>query len=82
MHAAIQLSGSSGDLPGYIPRDLDERLRAALDGGGVVLLVGRSSVGKTRTLYEALLARHHLPPPPPHRLCLMHVSPDTQGTPN
>ncbi|MGJ5893365.1 hypothetical protein ACSCBZ_15595 [Streptomyces niveiscabiei] len=66
--AAIQLSGASGDLPGYIPRDLNERLRAALDEGRFVLLVGGSSVGKTRTLYEALLARHHLPPLPPHGL--------------
>ncbi|QZZ32167.1 hypothetical protein [Streptomyces sp. ST1015] len=68
VHAALQLSRASGDLPGYIPRDLDERLRAALDGGRFVLLVGGSSVGKTRTLYEALLARHHLPPLPPHGL--------------
>ncbi|MFM9443320.1 hypothetical protein [Streptomyces acidiscabies] len=57
VHAAIQVSGVSGDLPPYVPRDLDDRLRAALDAGRFVLLVGGSSVGKTRTLYEALLAR-------------------------
>ncbi|QNP75048.1 hypothetical protein IAG44_40310 [Streptomyces roseirectus] len=56
VHAAIHVTGALGDLPAYVPRDLDDRLRATLDAGRFVLLVGGSSVGKTRTLYEALLA--------------------------
>jgi TIR domain/SEC-C motif len=47
-----------GDLPEYIARDHDERLhtrlRSAAAGGGCVILVGGSSVGKTRSLYEAV----------------------------
>ena len=44
----------------YIPRDFDPQLRSALEastaGGGFIVLVGKSSVGKTRSLYEAILA--------------------------
>ncbi|WP_416966689.1 hypothetical protein [Streptomyces sp. 4F14] len=40
VHAAIHVSCPFGDLPVYVPRDLDERLRAALDAGRFVLLVG------------------------------------------
>jgi hypothetical protein len=43
-----------------VPRDLDADLRtaitAAANDGGFVLLVGGSSVGKTRALYEAVHA--------------------------
>jgi hypothetical protein len=49
------LTGS--ELPRYVPRDIDEQLRTRLRfGTGFVLLVGSSSVGKTRCAYEALLA--------------------------
>jgi hypothetical protein len=58
VHAAIQVKGADGELPSYVPRDLDADLRtavtAAADSGGFVLLVGGSSVGKTRTLWEAV----------------------------
>jgi predicted negative regulator of RcsB-dependent stress response len=58
VHAAIQVEGASEGLPVYVPRDLDDELRAALSSGAeqgcFVLLVGGSSVGKTRTLYEAV----------------------------
>lgn len=60
VHAAIQIPGAAGELPAYVPRDLDADLRAALTAaaahGGFVLLVGGSSVGKTRALYEAIQA--------------------------
>jgi tetratricopeptide (TPR) repeat protein/transcriptional regulator with XRE-family HTH domain len=57
VHAAIEVPGAAGELPGYVPRDLDEQLRATIRGGtGFTLLVGSSSVGKTRSAYEALLA--------------------------
>jgi tetratricopeptide (TPR) repeat protein len=60
VHAAIEVEGAVGDLPVYVRRDLDAGLRAALTIGATqgcfVLLVGGSSVGKTRTLYEAVLA--------------------------
>ncbi len=58
VHAAIRTEGAPGELPMYIPRDIDPQLRAALaegvQQGCFVLLVGGASVGKTRTLYEAV----------------------------
>ncbi|MFC5005358.1 tetratricopeptide repeat protein [Dactylosporangium cerinum] len=60
VHAAIQLPGTAEELPPYVPRDLDADLRADLTAaaaqGGFVLLLGGSSVGKTRALYEAVRA--------------------------
>ena len=51
------------ELPPYVPRDVDEEVREAiLDAaghGGLVVLVGGSSTGKTRTAYEAV--RSELP---------------------
>jgi hypothetical protein len=58
VHASIRVDGSVGELPAYVPRDLDADLRTAIIGaaehGGFVLLVGGSSVGKTRALFEAI----------------------------
>jgi hypothetical protein len=49
---------AADDLPPYVARDLDAYLRAAVNAaaeqGGVVLVVGGSSVGKTRALFEAV----------------------------
>jgi tetratricopeptide (TPR) repeat protein len=49
-----------GDLPKYIARDYDDhlrgRLREAATKGGFLVLVGDSSVGKTRSLCEAVRA--------------------------
>jgi hypothetical protein len=60
VHAAIRVPGATGELPPYVPRDLDADLRAAVTaaaaGGGFVLLLGSSSVGKTRALTEAVRA--------------------------
>jgi hypothetical protein len=60
VHAAIRVDDAPTELPAYVPRDLDADLRAALTAaaghGGLVLLVGRSSVGKTRALFEAVRA--------------------------
>jgi len=61
VHAAIQVEEKvPGELPVYVPRDIDDGLRAGLAAdtqrGCFVLLIGGSSVGKTRTLYEAVLA--------------------------
>jgi transcriptional regulator with XRE-family HTH domain len=60
VHAAIQVDGQSGDLPSYVPRDIDGPLRdfltTAAEQGGFVVLLGGSSVGKSRMLFEALLA--------------------------
>lgn len=60
VHAAIREQDSTDDLPPYVPRDFDTALRAAVstgvEQGCFVLLVGASSVGKTRSAYEAVLA--------------------------
>lgn len=60
VHAAIKVSGTATDMPVYVPRDIDPALRAGLelrgDHGCFILLVGGSSAGKTRTMYEALVA--------------------------
>lgn len=52
--------GNNEELPLYVPRDLDADLRTKLtvagQRGGMVLLVGTSAVGKTRTLFEAVRA--------------------------
>ena len=60
VHDAIQVDGKvPGELPVYVSRDIDDGLRAELAAnaqrGCFVLLIGGSSVGKTRTLYEAVL---------------------------
>ncbi|WP_286251913.1 tetratricopeptide repeat protein [Streptomyces graminofaciens] len=66
VHRPIRLTGpATPPLPGYVPRDLDvpghgglrELIGRAADRSGFVLLVGGSSVGKTRSLYEAVLDR-------------------------
>lgn len=58
VHAAIASDDSDGELPEYVHRDFDDGLRnylsSRIDRGCFVLLVGRSSSGKTRSLYEAV----------------------------
>ncbi|HEU0129063.1 MAG TPA: hypothetical protein VFQ48_10730, partial [Pseudonocardiaceae bacterium] len=61
VHRAIHVEGAREDLPTYVPRDTDTAERgvralisAAAERGGFVLLVGSSSVGKTRCAYEAI----------------------------
>ncbi|MEV4289321.1 HD domain-containing phosphohydrolase [Nonomuraea bangladeshensis] len=63
VHAAIRVDDAVGDLPAYVARDVDvspDGVRAlvtkAATRGGMVLLVGGSSVGKTRCAIEALQA--------------------------
>ncbi|WP_436535534.1 hypothetical protein [Actinoplanes sp. HUAS TT8] len=60
VHGSIRVAGAVGELPPYVPRDVDAELRTAVTAaavtGGLVLLVGGSSVGKTRTLWEAVSA--------------------------
>jgi hypothetical protein len=60
VHAAIRVGHDDDELPPYVPRDLDPHLRGAVAAasahGGFVLLVGGSSVGKTRALVEAVRA--------------------------
>ncbi|MGW1889970.1 tetratricopeptide repeat protein [Streptomyces sp. NPDC002004] len=43
-------------VPPYVPRDVDAELRARITDGGLVLLVGDSTAGKTRTAFEAVRA--------------------------
>ncbi|WP_173082627.1 hypothetical protein [Phytohabitans rumicis] len=59
IHSAIITPDTTDELPAYIERDFDFRLRAALTNEGptrgcFVILVGGSSTGKTRSLYEAI----------------------------
>ena len=59
IHSAIVAPDSTDELPTYVLRDFDFRLRTALslnisDRGCFVVLVGGSSTGKTRSLYEAV----------------------------
>jgi hypothetical protein len=50
VHAAIRVDGAEGELPVYVPRDVDADLctavTAAAENGGFVLLVGGFSVGR------------------------------------
>ncbi|NUW39577.1 tetratricopeptide repeat protein [Nonomuraea rhodomycinica] len=61
VHAPIDAPGAAEDLPAYIQRDVDDGPRGvrelvdqAAQRGGLVVLVGGSSVGKTRCAYEAI----------------------------
>ncbi|MDR7278007.1 hypothetical protein [Catenuloplanes atrovinosus] len=60
IHASIRAGESASELPAYVGRDFDDELRAhiakGVDEGCFVLMVGGSSTGKTRSLYEAVLA--------------------------
>ncbi|MET8052272.1 helix-turn-helix domain-containing protein [Streptosporangium sp. NPDC005286] len=63
VHAAIEAPGATGELPVYVLRDTDTDPRGvralvgrAAERGGLVVLVGSSSVGKTRCAYEAIRA--------------------------
>ena len=62
VHAAISVPGAPDEvLPAYVPRDVDAGIRAKVtaateERGGLVLLVGGSSVGKTRCAVEAVRA--------------------------
>jgi TIR domain len=64
VHAAISVPGVSDETPPeYVPRDVDAaefgiraRVADAAQQGGFVLLVGGSSVGKTRCAVEAVKA--------------------------
>ena len=64
VHPAITVPGVSEEIPPeYVPRDVDAaefgvraRVAAAAERGGFVLLVGGSSVGKTRCAAEAVQA--------------------------
>jgi hypothetical protein len=48
--------GQDGQVPPYVPRDIDPELRRALTSSRFILLVGPAAAGKTRTGYEAVQA--------------------------
>ena len=50
-------SDNYGERDTYVPRRIDGELRDALQPGRLVLLVGPSKAGKTRTAFEALRSR-------------------------
>ncbi|RKN75229.1 sel1 repeat family protein [Streptomyces klenkii] len=59
VHRARTVEGGDA-VPAYIPRDVDPAVRQAMSHagqrGGVILLVGDSTAGKTRCAYEAMTA--------------------------
>lgn len=71
VHRARTL-GDGTAVPAYIPRDIDPAVRKTLsrirNDGGVVLLVGASTSGKTRCAYEAMtkVLPDHMLVVPPH----------------
>ena len=64
VHTAISVPGVADEVPPeYVPRDADDgefglraKVAAAAERGGFVLLVGGSSVGKSRCAFEAVTA--------------------------
>src|SRR5947208_9515885 len=60
VHASIVVDGEPAELPRYVVRRHDEQVRSLFARCTVeslmVVLVGGSAAGKTRTAYEALLA--------------------------
>ena len=68
----------------YVPRtrrDVDTQLRTALEPGRMVLVVGPSKSGKTRTAFEAICARWdhaHLAAPDPVSLARLAAHPRLQ----
>lgn len=59
--AATQNILPGGEIPNYVPRDVDRDLRDAVaaafsgDGPWLVAVIGPSKVGKSRTLFEAVM---------------------------
>lgn len=63
VHAAIDVPGAIGELPAYVERDIDTAdrgvralIQQASEEGGMVLLVGEPSAGKTRCAFEIIRA--------------------------
>lgn len=61
VHKTITVDGTTSGMPTYIDRDIDAgssgvraQVATAAERGGFILLVGGSSVGKTRCAYEAV----------------------------
>ncbi|KUO09398.1 hypothetical protein AQJ58_25755 [Streptomyces sp. DSM 15324] len=62
VHPALDTDGARerfGALPAYVPRDHDAHVKAVVDAAkaghsGIAVLVGGSSTGKTRALWEAV----------------------------
>ncbi|MBA9050857.1 hypothetical protein [Streptomyces murinus] len=46
--------GDGSRIPPYVPRDMDAALRERIARGGLVLVVGDSTAGKTRAAFEAI----------------------------
>jgi tetratricopeptide (TPR) repeat protein len=52
----LQQPRASGPTP-YIPRDVDEELREAVRRDGLIVVVGESTAGKSRSAFEAIRAQ-------------------------
>ncbi|MEU5161192.1 hypothetical protein AB0G74_16510 [Streptomyces sp. NPDC020875] len=49
-------AADGGRLPSYVPRDIDAALRERITLGGLVIVLGDSTAGKTRAALEAIRA--------------------------
>ncbi len=55
VHPSVAVSGDPDSrVPSCVARDVDADLRSALWYGGLVLVIGDSAAGKTRSAYEAI----------------------------
>ncbi|WP_405992831.1 sel1 repeat family protein [Streptomyces sp. NBC_00986] len=74
------------ELPAYVGRDIDERLRALVSGGGLVVVTGEPLSGKSRTAWAAVLGalspktRVHSPSPGADLRALPGVLRDRDGS--
>lgn len=57
VHPVERLNHPDGSLTPYIPRDIDEELRTAIDQHGLIIVIGESTAGKSRAAFEAIRSR-------------------------
>lgn len=51
---SVACQDQADEMPGYVPRDRDADIEAAVKRGGLVVVTGRSAAGKSRAAAEAM----------------------------